>query len=134
MQMVLLTSFALPLRMNTEITDSQLVEWVQRLSPNVYSIAVFEGKIQKWKDKKDNSNNPYDTEICGFHIESLQAQIDLINCELKAQDSVKNKDLVLLREHASKHTVLSEEVSKQRIRIYSAEQVDLLVGKGPLRI
>ena len=73
-------------------------------------------------------NDPYDQEICDFHIATLRAQIEEIECELLVLEAFKVSNFVRMRELATRQSELSEKVCQHRMRIYNAKQADAMIG------
>lgn len=118
-------------------------------------IISLTGEIAAWSEKKDESNDSYDEEICEFHLRKLEAQKEIlildyaINCCKAAGAAgaagiagvseiakVSEKDefdkvIIILEE---KYTALQEIVTKNEGCIVAANNSDALIGKAPLSV
>jgi hypothetical protein len=119
--------------MNTP-TDIELLAWAISLTPSANQVAALEKLIAEWGEKKGSLNDPYDEEICDFHVECLRAQIEVTNCELAVTSALKKKEPHLFRDLSVKYSGLLDAVCSQRGRIYNVEQADRLIGKRPLKL
>jgi chromosome segregation ATPase len=111
-------------------TIFKLTDWVARLSPDASQIDRLKDRIAKWEEKLQSLNDPYDQEICDFHIQTLRSQISVIECELQVLDAYKVGNFERVRELADRQSDLNDKVSLHRARIYNAKQADALIGKS----
>lgn len=117
--------------MSDKPTNQVLESWIRQLQPKPSQVPILKEKIEKWKTKKATIVNQYDEEICDFHIEYLQAQNDIVKCELEACDIINFERLTELYK---KYPNLVQEISIQHNRIKNVELADRIIGKASIRI